>query len=74
MSYLLEKLDCKIVRKTKTLQKFLDEKKVGYFEDEQDVSNCGVEENQGVVEYKGVLYGELIFCELYPFTNQGVEC
>jgi len=68
MSYLVEKLDCKIVRKTDTLQKFLDEKKVGYYEEETPLLNCGVEENEGVVEYKGVLYGEVIFRKLYPFT------
>ena len=71
MSYWFSKVDFIIVRKTDTLIKFLEKKKEAYIEEERDVSNCGVEPEQGVVQYKNLLYGEEIFYKLYPFTNQG---
>jgi len=71
MSYLINRMDCLIVRKTESLQKFLDTQGIAYYEEERDVSNSGVEEGEGVVEYRGVLYGEDCFTtNIHTITSQ----
>jgi len=69
MSYLFKLSRFIVVRKSDRLIKFLNQKKEYYLIEERNVSHCGVCDTKGVISYKGVLYGEDIFLDLYPFDN-----
>jgi len=58
-----------VVKNTPSLIKFLDKKNEGYYIEEREVGDCGINRDEGIVQYKELLYGENIFIKLYPFKD-----